>query len=75
MSLNHRGSSTCVRCCAVLQELCDLLSGLLHHDSAARMRVEDVMGADWFDGFDWQGLRDKTLAPPALEAVALPFLG
>ncbi|KAF6259445.1 kinase-like domain-containing protein [Scenedesmus sp. NREL 46B-D3] len=49
-------------------ELCDLLSGLLHHDSAARMRVEDVMGADWFDGFDWQGLRDKTLTPPALEA-------
>jgi hypothetical protein len=44
-----------------------LLSGLLHHDSAARMRIEDVMGAAWFDGFDWQGLRDKTLAPPALE--------
>jgi hypothetical protein len=53
-----------------LQELRDLLSGLLHHDSAARMRIEDVMDADWFDGFDWQGLRDKTLAPPALEMPA-----
>jgi hypothetical protein len=57
-----------------LQELCDLLSGLLHHDSAARMCIEDVMDADWFNGFDWQGLRDKTLAPPALEAIAPPPL-
>uniref|UniRef100_A0A383VY31 Protein kinase domain-containing protein n=1 Tax=Tetradesmus obliquus TaxID=3088 RepID=A0A383VY31_TETOB len=52
--------------------LTDLLSGLLHHDSAARMRIEDVMAASWFDGFDWQGLRDKTLAPPALEMLAPP---
>jgi hypothetical protein len=58
-----------VRCC--LQELCDLLAGLLNTDSSARLSIPEVQATSWFDGFDWQALQDKTLPPPVLPSHAL----
>ncbi len=60
---------SCAPCC--LQELCDLLTGLLNTDSAARLSIPEVQASPWFDGFDWQALQDKTLPPPVLPSHAL----
>jgi hypothetical protein len=54
-----------------LQELCDLLTGLLKTDSAARLSIPEVQATSWFQGFDWQALQDKTLPPPMLPAHVL----
>lgn len=55
----------------VMQELCDLLTGLLETDSTARLSIPEVQATSWFEGFDWQALADKTLPPPVLPAHAL----
>jgi hypothetical protein len=47
-----------------VQELCELLTGLLRQDSAARLTLPQVQAAAWFEGFDWAGLQSQTLAPP-----------
>lgn len=56
----------CVADC--IQELCDLLRGLLQTDSSARLSIPQVQASPWFKGFDWQALQDKTLTPPSLPA-------
>eukprot|EP00879_Flechtneria_rotunda_P031540 GHRR01034462.1.p1 GENE.GHRR01034462.1~~GHRR01034462.1.p1 ORF type:complete len:305 (+),score=144.00 GHRR01034462.1:237-1151(+) len=49
------------------EDLRVLLSGLLCHDSQTRFGIPQVQAAAWFQGFDWQGLQDKTLTPPLLD--------
>lgn len=56
----------CVVCLCV-QDLCELLTGLLQEDSSARLSIPQVQAARWFQGFDFQALQDKTLMPPLLE--------
>jgi len=55
-------------CVCLVQELCDLLTGLLETDSSARLSIPEVQATSWFDGFDWKALQDKTLPPPVLPA-------
>lgn len=66
----YNGVSVACACCVYvnLQELCDLLTGLLETDSSARLSIAKVQATSWFDGFDWKALQDKTLTPPVLPA-------
>lgn len=52
--------------CVALQELCDLLDGLLHQDSSARLDISAVMESPWFRDFDWTALQSKAMDPPVM---------
>jgi len=36
--------------------------------------VKDVQKHKWFEGFNWEGLRKRTLTPPFVPKVIIPFL-
>jgi hypothetical protein len=47
-----------------------LLTRLLSHDPSGRPCVAKARAHGWFDGFDWEALRERRMAAPPV-----PFLG